>query len=356
VSACNCCDDPTIQVIYLGAEAVGAIHSVPSCAQNPFVPVTPPVWYLVRTRKQEGSLIKDGEETNYGTGGGENQTTSYHVEDNWEKTETITCNAESGTSTSSCQGEGEVTCTSKFFAQESPESSSCTYDPCTQSGCILNGCASDVSRPGMSDSLVCIDTGSPPSVVTTSTTRTTTLKEGFSCTWDKCVTSSEGTECYGDGSESQQSEYVETITLSGAYSLSNLESDTRAKFPPFTGNYSPSTPAQSVYSLSGRTLSLRRVKVKIFHNPSPTCYLKVWLRKVTPSGNEDFIYEWNGAGNPCLASGETADSVIEGADTWDLLEPTSNGTSTLQIVKYSQLPGYEPTEGVDPDGFPPFAP
>lgn len=109
------------------------------------------------------------------------------------------------------------------------------------------------------------------------------------------------------------------------------------------------------------TYTLRRVRWKLRHAPTPTCYLKVWLRtKFEPEGGgsptfEDLDpYVWEGTGNPCLPDPEKSvaheDNLIEG-EFADLLEPDSDGTKTVEIVKWSYLPDYTPGEG-EPNGFP----
>lgn len=111
------------------------------------------------------------------------------------------------------------------------------------------------------------------------------------------------------------------------------------------------------------SFALRRTRWHIEHEPTGTCYLKVWLQKrFTPEGGgSDTItpitaYEWTGSGNPCFPeptkSVSDPDNLILGTQTTEN-EPDTDGTTTIEIVKWSCVEGYEPGEG-DPNGFPPL--
>jgi hypothetical protein len=106
--------------------------------------------------------------------------------------------------------------------------------------------------------------------------------------------------------------------------------------------------------------SIRRMKWRMKHQPSGTCYLKVWLqKKFVPESGSTVItpltpYEWTGTGNPCLPDPEKTythpDNAILGTETEEQ-EPATDGTVTIEIVKWSCVEGYEPGSG-EPNGFP----
>jgi len=116
------------------------------------------------------------------------------------------------------------------------------------------------------------------------------------------------------------------------------------------------SPAPIEYSYS-----IRRIKWRIQHYPTGTCYLKVWLQKRFEDGIGDPVltplapYTWTATGNPCFP-----DPTKEPYDDANLLlteeqeedEPSTNGITTIEIVKFSCVEGYEPADG-QPNGFPP---
>lgn len=114
--------------------------------------------------------------------------------------------------------------------------------------------------------------------------------------------------------------------------------------------------------------SVRRTRWHIEHKPTGTCYLKVWLRKkFEPESGGDPVYtdltpyEWRGSGNPCIAdpslSVDSEENRVIGETTSEN-EPTEDGPVTIEIVKWSCVPGYEPDfsdpENPGPNGFPPL--
>ena len=93
------------------------------------------------------------------------------------------------------------------------------------------------------------------------------------------------------------------------------------------------------------------------HAPSGTCYLKVWLQKrlvddVSPLGP----YEWIGTGNPCLAEPLLAYNATGNLITPEWAYDAATEYHSVEIVKWSCLPGYEPDitdpENPQPNGFP----
>lgn len=117
-----------------------------------------------------------------------------------------------------------------------------------------------------------------------------------------------------------------------------------------------------------------KVKWRIKHSPTGTCYLKVWLRKTTSVGGDpDAIppieptvttddsetYEWTGTGNPCIANpndgaASPSNDIVGDENTLD--PPSENGSITVEILKFSCVPGYEPDvsdeENPQPNGYP----
>lgn len=105
---------------------------------------------------------------------------------------------------------------------------------------------------------------------------------------------------------------------------------------------------------------VQKAKLKLVHPPTPTCYLKVWVRKrFTPAnGDPDTLtdvasYEWSGTGRPCLEDDEKwwldPDNRITSVQTWELDVPEEPGVLTLEVKKYSFVQGYEPDNPL-PDG------
>lgn len=109
--------------------------------------------------------------------------------------------------------------------------------------------------------------------------------------------------------------------------------------------------------------TIRRVKFKIRHFPSGSCYLKVWLRtRFRPegtSGASDVFtdltpYEWTGAGGTapfCLVDPDKAydhvDNRIDSDFFDEVEEPATDGSLYVEIKKYSCLEGYEPDDPED---------
>lgn len=102
--------------------------------------------------------------------------------------------------------------------------------------------------------------------------------------------------------------------------------------------------------------TITRLRWRLSHAPTGTGYLKVWLNArfqgapvggVTPDPVNTPItpYIWTGTGNPCLADltkpYDAAENKITSTPvTQD--EPPTEGTITIQVVKTSCVPGYEP--------------
>jgi len=111
-------------------------------------------------------------------------------------------------------------------------------------------------------------------------------------------------------------------------------------------------------------IMLRRMRWKLRHRPSATCYLKVWLHKrfrpkVGSDGKQgpDTLtplptYEWTGTGTPCFSFPDKPfnhdDNVISGAEAIED-PPEQNGYTAIEVTKWSLLRGYTPGNP-QPDG------
>jgi hypothetical protein len=124
--------------------------------------------------------------------------------------------------------------------------------------------------------------------------------------------------------------------------------------------------AYTYRSRSGNERAAGRARFRVRHAPTPTCYLKVWVRYRAQNwavqegtcnsfeevGDPTFVpgptYEWHGTGNPCLADPtkpvDHEDNIIEGEQT--TLDPPDVGLGEGRVInvewKYSILEGYEP--------------
>lgn len=130
-------------------------------------------------------------------------------------------------------------------------------------------------------------------------------------------------------------------------------SDEQSEFQSGQGNYCG---AFRDYSEDGTSKTERKAKWRLAHQPSSTCYLKVWLKRVfTPAATEgnpfpypeeiDLLpYVWS-SGSPC-----SSPSQVYGPSNEETL--SENGSTEIIISKYSYVEGYEPADG-EPNGFPP---
>jgi hypothetical protein len=128
-------------------------------------------------------------------------------------------------------------------------------------------------------------------------------------------------------------------------------------------NWSPASEDPPVPE--GVTREEKKFKWRPQHLPTGTCYLKVWFKKTsTPTVGAPAItypapYEWSSSASPCLTvptDPADADSqLIEGTADEEGV-PTSNGTVTIEVIKYSCVEGYEPDvsddENPQPNGYP----
>ncbi len=170
--------------------------------------------------------------------------------------------------------------------------------------------------------------------------------------------------------------YLATGTVTYDYSSENtgestssLISRTVAALPSYPETWGGSCSAFRNLSPDESSYSIRKFKWRLKHQPSGTCYIKVWLQKrFHPEGATDDSgdtitplphYEWNGTGNPCLADptksfDDDANKITSDPNEEDV--PSTDGTTTIEILKYSCVKGYEPNvtdpENPQPNGFP----
>jgi hypothetical protein len=109
----------------------------------------------------------------------------------------------------------------------------------------------------------------------------------------------------------------------------------------------------------------RKIKWRVAHPPTGTCYLKAWINtRFRPKGGaedgtDDTVtpstYEWTGTGNPCLTdptkSVDDEANMIRSTPT-EIGVPATNGTTTVEILKFSCLSGYTPPDDGSANGYP----
>lgn len=120
------------------------------------------------------------------------------------------------------------------------------------------------------------------------------------------------------------------------------------------------------WSLGGVTKTETKIKWRITHHPTGTCYLKVWIRRLfhptddnddlSADTTTDLTYEWIPTTNPCIDDPSQiflADDNLVYGDANDEGVPESNATVSFSVLKYSCVRGYEPDDPLGPDDPPP---
>jgi len=123
----------------------------------------------------------------------------------------------------------------------------------------------------------------------------------------------------------------------------------------------------------GAPFANRHGEWRISHEPSMTCFLRVWFRVwantiAAPSWTPpiadaeryvDDVYEWDGTGNPCIADPsvsvyDIANRIIPTAEV--IAVPGPRTVISVEILKFSYLEDYEPDISdplnPQPSGFP----
>lgn len=152
------------------------------------------------------------------------------------------------------------------------------------------------------------------------------------------------------------------IELTDEYTTEMLESLAEDQLSgEMPGTWSGSAGSYRNLASNEITIAARRAAWRLKHYPTGYCYLKIWLRLKTqplPSGTPEYEdiapYEWIGTGNACFPDPTKpffADENIIYSEPIEIPLPTTNATVTVEIVKYSYLPDYEPGEG-ESNGYP----
>lgn len=145
----------------------------------------------------------------------------------------------------------------------------------------------------------------------------------------------------------------------------DLISRTLSDLPSYPDKWGGSCSSYRNLSPDESSYSIQKFKWRLAHPPTGTCYLKVWLQKrFHPETGTDTVtplaaYEWTGSGSPCFTDAtkgvDHADNRITGEPSEEDI-PATDGTTTIEIVKFSCIPGYEPDisdpENPQPNGFP----
>jgi len=157
--------------------------------------------------------------------------------------------------------------------------------------------------------------------------------------------------------------YSDEVTPEPGESTAEMIARVTDELPPYPDDWSYGSGAASRnLSPDESSFSLSRFKWRLRHQPTGTCYLRVWLRKVEyPEGAEEPIYTdlppytWSGSGNPCLPSPENSpghdDNAITGSEA-EISDPAEDGSISIEIVKWSCLPGYVPPDDGSANGYP----
>lgn len=125
--------------------------------------------------------------------------------------------------------------------------------------------------------------------------------------------------------------------------------------------------------VGGFIFDQRKGEWRISHQPSMTCYLKVWIRRwentfAAPGWDPpveesetytDSTYVWEGTGNPCLTDPSKSVLADENRIFSEITEEPVPGRRTfvsIELLKFSYLEGYEPDISdplnPQPNGFP----
>ena len=134
-----------------------------------------------------------------------------------------------------------------------------------------------------------------------------------------------------------------------------------AALPAYPDTWGGSCSAVKNLASDESSYTLRRFKWRLKHAPTGTCYLKAWLQsRFVPETGAEVItpltpYEWSGSGNPCFTDDtkppDHEDNEILGADS-EQMEPSTDGETFIEIVKFSCVEGYDPPDDGTANGFP----
>lgn len=143
----------------------------------------------------------------------------------------------------------------------------------------------------------------------------------------------------------------------------DLISRTVAALPSYPETWSGSCHSYRNLSTDETSYNIVRTKWRLKHSPTGTCYLKVWLRTrfVPEAGGDEVItplepYTWELTGNPCFPDTDFGPGAAENfilSEVVEELEPFDDGTTYIEIVKYSCLASYTPPDDGSANGLPP---
>jgi hypothetical protein len=159
------------------------------------------------------------------------------------------------------------------------------------------------------------------------------------------------------------STYSSEVTPEEGESTEELISRVTSDLPPYPSDWGwGSGSASRDLSPDESSFSLSKIKWRLQHQPTGTCYLKVWMRRVTtpedgePEYSDIAPYTWTGSGNPCFDDPERApwaeENFIYGPEA-EIGTPSEDGTITVEIVKWSCVEGYTPPDDGTANGYPP---
>ena len=109
----------------------------------------------------------------------------------------------------------------------------------------------------------------------------------------------------------------------------------------------------------GIGVEMRKIRYKIQHRPTITCYLKVWLARIFHEQNTpvaldvvtplDSSYEWLPTNDPCLPDftkhyGHVDNLITQSDWTIELPPDLVGGENKIVVYKFSFLQGYEPDD------------
>lgn len=351
---CKCCDEPPCPFPWLEVDAISASKSKSALCGFPemagFVS-TPAKRYLIRTTVRSTSVTY--------IGGGTESFTSTQVD-----TYTFNGGVCSGPVTTYS---GSASLSIESVSEDSFEDGcTVTYTKTQTASATQNN---DGSWTGSKATHIACESTEQCGIGTCGGYPTDT-SESWGPSLPTCSpvpTSATHASCVDDDPQGTYSTFHEeaTTTLSSEFvqeTTAALIARTVAALPAYDGAFNDSGGSSRNLSSGETSYTLRRVKWRIRHDPTGTCYYKVWPRKVfqpegggSPTLTDLTPYVWNGTGNPCLpdpTAGVTDEAnYIRGTAT-ELMEPSTDGEITIEVVKWSCVPGYEPVEGVDPNGYP----
>ena len=153
-----------------------------------------------------------------------------------------------------------------------------------------------------------------------------------------------------------------TYSFANPYTTAALISATVAALPEWPTGWSGGCSAYRNLSPEESSYSIRRMKWRLTHARTGTCYLKVWLRtRFVPEGGGDPTlsdlppYTWTATGSPCFAANDEppdSEANMLTGDEFEEQEPSLDGTTTVEIVKWSCLEGYTPPDDGTANGYP----